>query len=147
MVPPAQGQPVSVAAFGAKGDGKSDDTQAVLKAVSFVTAQPKPPRLVFSAGTFLLSAPLLVDTFVAEGAGPNSTELVFSQTGASSKASSGYAVVVGRAANSRGPGGPTWDPLAPRRGPLGPSPDRESPIDNAPALVPGTLTVSPTADH
>jgi hypothetical protein len=31
------------------------------------------------------------------------------------------------------------DPLAPRRGPLGPSPDRESAIGNAPALVPGPL--------
>jgi hypothetical protein len=31
------------------------------------------------------------------------------------------------------------DPLAPRRGPLGSSPDRESAIGNAPALVPGPL--------
>ena len=31
------------------------------------------------------------------------------------------------------------DPLAPRRGPLGSSPDRESALGNAPALVPGPL--------
>ena len=31
------------------------------------------------------------------------------------------------------------DPFALRRGPLGPSPDRKSPIENAPALVPRTL--------
>ena len=48
-----------------------------------------------------------------------------------------------RAANSRGPGGPTWDPFAPRRShpvedPLGPL-HRESSIGNAPALVPGPL--------
>jgi hypothetical protein len=36
-------------------------------------------------------------------------------------------------------GGPTGPLLAPRRGPLGSSPDRESPIGNAPALVPGLL--------
>jgi hypothetical protein len=37
-------------------------------------------------------------------------------------------------------GWPSEDPLlAPRRGPLGPSPDRESGIGNAPALVPGPL--------
>ena len=37
------------------------------------------------------------------------------------------------------PGVPQQDPLAPRRGPLGSSPDRESAIGNAPALVPGPL--------
>jgi hypothetical protein len=31
------------------------------------------------------------------------------------------------------------DPFAPHRGPLGPSPDRERAIENAPALVPGPL--------
>ena len=31
------------------------------------------------------------------------------------------------------------DPLAPHRGPLGPSPDRDSAIGNASALVPGPL--------
>jgi hypothetical protein len=38
-----------------------------------------------------------------------------------------------------GSGCPTLpqDPLAPRRGPFGPSPDRESSIGNEPALVPG----------
>jgi hypothetical protein len=46
-----------------------------------------------------------------------------------------------RAANSRGPPGvPLEDPLAPRRGPLGPSPDRDSAIGNLSALVvPGLL--------
>jgi hypothetical protein len=57
-------------------------------------------------------------------------------------------------ANSKGPGGPTGaqDPLAPRRGPLGPSPDRGSVVRNAPALVPGPLarlynSVRPTAQR
>jgi hypothetical protein len=52
--------------------------------------------------------------------------------------------VMVRAANSRGPGIPAGegvpqDPLAPRRGPLGSSPDGGSAIGNAPALVPGPL--------
>ena len=44
--------------------------------------------------------------------------------------------VKGRAAD---PGVPQ-DPLAPRRGPLGSSPDRGGAVGNAPALVPGPLT-------
>jgi hypothetical protein len=40
----------------------------------------------------------------------------------------------------RGPGGPTGPLSASRRGPLGPSPDRESVIGNAPALVSGPRT-------
>jgi hypothetical protein len=43
-----------------------------------------------------------------------------------------------RTANSRGPGGPTG-PLAPHRRPLGSSPDMESAIGNAFALVSGPL--------
>ena len=52
--------------------------------------------------------------------------------------------VLGGAANSRGTLGVLdvvpQDPLAPRRGLLGPSPDRESAAGNAPVLVPGPLT-------
>ena len=45
-----------------------------------------------------------------------------------------------RAANSRGPAGVPRDPFAPRRGPLGSSPDREGAIGNAPTdTVPGHL--------
>jgi hypothetical protein len=40
---------------------------------------------------------------------------------------------------TQGVPGVPQDPLAPRRGPLGPSPDRESSIGNAPVLVPGPL--------
>jgi hypothetical protein len=40
---------------------------------------------------------------------------------------------------TQGVPGVPHDPFAPRRGPLGSSPDRESSIGNAPALVPGPL--------
>ena len=43
-----------------------------------------------------------------------------------------------RAANSRGPGGPIGSLHTPSRAP-GSSPDRESAMRNAPALVPGPL--------
>jgi hypothetical protein len=53
------------------------------------------------------------------------------------------------AANARGPRGVPRDAFAPPRGPLGPSPDRESGIGNAPALAPGPFgsTVRPAAAH
>jgi hypothetical protein len=40
---------------------------------------------------------------------------------------------------TQGVPGVPQDSLAPRRGPLGPSPDKEIAIGNAPALVPGPL--------
>ena len=46
--------------------------------------------------------------------------------------------VAGRAVNSGGPGVPQ-DPLAPRRGPLGCYPYRQSSVGNAPTLVSGLL--------
>ena len=66
---------MSVTDFGARGDGTTDDTQAVLQAVEFVKSQGARgrPQLVFPSGSFVLSAPLLIDSFVAEGAGPHST--------------------------------------------------------------------------
>jgi hypothetical protein len=52
--------------------------------------------------------------------------------------SDGAAFEAGLQTRGAGPGGPIpQDPLAPRRGPLGSSPDRQSAIGNAPALVPG----------
>ena len=55
-----------------------------------------------------------------------------------SPASRQRGLVPGGAANSRGPR-VMWDPLAPPRGPIGPSPERESGFRNAPALAPGSL--------
>jgi hypothetical protein len=43
------------------------------------------------------------------------------------------------AANSRGLVGPTLDPFAPHRGPLGPASYRDSAIGNTSALVAGPL--------
>ena len=111
---PPQGEPVCVTAFGAVGDGKTDCTAAVAAAVEYIHSQRPPlppgpnpppaatfhpvPALVFPAGKFVLNAPLLVDCFTVEGAGPTTTSLVFSNTKGTSSGPSaqpGYAVVLG----------------------------------------------------
>lgn len=97
-LPPPPGEVVSVAAFGAVGDGTTDDTVAVMAAVKYVQGQARRPVLRFPAGAFVLSSPFRADTFVVEGAGPAATQLVFSNTKAAPAAGSaapGYAFVVG----------------------------------------------------
>jgi hypothetical protein len=117
---PPQGEPVCVTAFGAVGDGKTDCTAAVAAAIAYIHSQRPPlspgptpppattshpvPALVFPAGKFVLNAPLLVDCFTVEGAGPTTTSLIFSNTKRSSAgptAQAGYAVVLGT----------TWDQM------------------------------------
>ena len=86
--PPPKGQPVNVVAFGAVGDGKTDCTTAVREAVAYIHSQRKGagaevqpvPALIFPAGRFILKAPLHVDCFTVEGAGPTTTQLIFSNT-------------------------------------------------------------------
>ena len=97
-LPPPPGEAVSVAAFGAVGDGKTDDTAAVSAAIKYVQGQAHRPVLRFPAGAFVLSSSLQADTFVVEGAGPANTQLVFSNTKATppiGSAAGGYAFVVG----------------------------------------------------
>ena len=92
------GEAVSVAAFGAVGDGKTDDTAAVAAAIKFVRGQAHRPILRFPAGAFVLSSALQADTFVVEGAGPANTQLLFSNTAstpADGAGAPGFAFVVG----------------------------------------------------
>eukprot|EP01045_Picozoa_sp_COSAG04_P053483 COSAG04_NODE_23376_length_339_cov_1.129167_1_plen_57_part_10 len=49
-LPPPPGEAVSVAAFGAVGDGKTYDTAAVAAAIKFVRGQAHRPILRFPAG-------------------------------------------------------------------------------------------------
>jgi hypothetical protein len=74
---------------------------------------------------------------------PHSHLLILSKNGsrgrqrgrsAASKAASKAGLLI------QGVPGVPQDPLAPRRGPLGSSPDRGGAVGNAPALVPGPLT-------
>jgi hypothetical protein len=114
LVPPPRGEPVNVVtAFGAVGDGKTDCTAAVTAAVAYIHSQrPPPPKLppphgsppvaphpvpalVFPAGRFVLSAPLLVDCFTVEGASPTTTSLIFSNTSSKGSSFGGFALVLG----------------------------------------------------
>ena len=51
------GRRVDVKKFGAVGDGKTDDTAAVLKALAAANGNPR-STLLFPAGTYLLSKPI-----------------------------------------------------------------------------------------
>jgi hypothetical protein len=98
MVNPAPGAVVDVSTFGARGDGKTDDTAAVAAAIQCVRAQLHRPVLRFPAGAFVLKSQLQADTFVVEGAGPSNTQLLFGDTkqaGSQGSAAAGYAMVVG----------------------------------------------------
>lgn len=67
----------SVRKYGAKGDGKTDDTKAFQAAL----AKAKPGALMVPAGTYLLSDKLTLKTsgVVLRGAGPDKTKLLFTR--------------------------------------------------------------------
>ena len=110
--PPPRGAAVDVAAFGAVGDGKMDCTAAVTAAIKYIHSQvgpkgavsgPSAPSLLFGAGAFVLSAPLVADTFVIEGVSPSNTQLLFHNTQSSPSsgvAEGGWAVVLGTSWNT-----------------------------------------------
>jgi hypothetical protein len=59
------GAALNVHDFGAVGDGLTDDTAAIQKAMLAVRAAPATPELVFPAGTYRITAPILVPGSVA----------------------------------------------------------------------------------
>lgn len=81
----AGGQVLNVKAYGAKGDGKTDDTLAFNAALR--SALSKGGRIYFPAGTFVLNdpAPILfqktLDSVSIECAGPTSTTLLLKGNG------------------------------------------------------------------
>jgi hypothetical protein len=70
----AQPAPLDVAAFGATGNGRQDDTGAIRKALA---ALPRGGTLHFRKGTYLISSTLEIpgDELTLEGEGPQSTLL------------------------------------------------------------------------
>ncbi len=82
---------VDVRTFGARGDGKTDDTRAIQKAVASVAAHGG--KLVFPAGVFVVSSVITVECnnhlWIA-GAGKDVTYLVSKQPNASILSFSGY---------------------------------------------------------
>ncbi|EFN55088.1 hypothetical protein CHLNCDRAFT_58107 [Chlorella variabilis] len=78
QVPP--GATFSVRRYGAKGDGKTDDSRAVQAALAATMARGG--VLLFPRGTYLLRSPLFIDRsrVVIMGEGPAATSLVFARS-------------------------------------------------------------------
>jgi hypothetical protein len=71
-------EPVNVRAYGARGDGTTNDTAAVAAAYTAAAGRP----LYFPPGTYLVTAlPALVDGDRLLGAGPVRTEILYAGTG------------------------------------------------------------------
>ncbi len=74
--PAAQAAYLNVKNFGAKGDGRTDDTAAI-KAALKATKGRSDPVLYFPAGVYRYSKMPVVDSVHVEGAGPDKTILEF----------------------------------------------------------------------
>ncbi len=79
-LPSPNGPLIDVRTFGAKGDGTTDDTEAVRKAIASVTVEGG--VVYFPDGTYSLSGPLFVQTdrTVLRGQSRAATRLVFSNS-------------------------------------------------------------------
>lgn len=73
---------INLREFGAAGDGRSDDSAALIRAVAAVAAQPTGGALYIPAGTYLLSREILLPRGVTlVGDGPVSSRLVWNHRG------------------------------------------------------------------
>lgn len=72
-----EGGHLSVKDFGAKGDGKADDSSAIQAAIDAAGARPSGAEVYLPPGTYVVSAPIGIrySNVVLRGAGPAKTSI------------------------------------------------------------------------